>query len=100
MAPMISASHDKGMRAWEEQCRVTISDGCWECGPMSGESLQVCKTIYADDVQETSVTETVAEPNAVHTVSSQLFDHELDSRGWAETETRKSTCFSFEARGQ
>ena len=81
MAPMFSAAYGKGMCAWEEQCRVTIDDGLWARDPMSGDSVQVSKTIYADDVQETNVTDTVAEMNEVLPVSRQFFDHELECRG-------------------
>ena len=78
---MFSATYDKGMHAWQTHCRMAINDGLWACDPIPGDSMQVSKTIYADDVQEKNVTETVAELNAVQAVSSQFFDHELASRG-------------------
>ena len=66
---------------------------------LRGESLQVSKTIYADDEQETSVTATVADMNAVQTVSSQFFDHELECRGLGRNGDKEEHLLHFRGKG-
>ena len=63
--------------------------------PRDRESLTVSKTMYADDVQETSVTEAVAELNAVLQVSSQFFDHELECRGLGRNGCKEEHLMNF-----
>ena len=78
---------------------MAINDGLWACDPISGESLQVSKTTCADDVQETNVTETVAELNAVQTLSSQFFGHELESRGLGRDGDEEEHVLQFRSKG-
>ena len=99
MAPMFSAAYGKGMNAWEQHCMMAINDGLWACDPISGESLQVSKTICADDVQETSITETVAGMNAAQTVSSQFFDHELECKGLGRNGDKEEHLLQFRGKG-
>ena len=61
--------------------------------------MQVNKTMYAGDVQETSVTETIPELNAVLQVSSQSFDHELGRRGLGRNGDKKEHLIHFRGKG-
>ena len=78
---------------------MATNDGLWACDPVSGESLQVSKTICADDVQDTNVTETVAGMNAVQTVSSQFFDHELECRGLGRSGDKEEHLLQTRGKG-
>ena len=99
MAPMFSASYDKGMNAWEQHCRMAINDGLWACDPISGESLQVNKTICADDAQETNVTETITELNEVLQVSSHSFDSDLGGRGLGRNSDKEEHLIHCRGKG-
>ena len=61
--------------------------------------MQVSKTIYADDVQETNVTETLAEMNEVLQLSSQFFDHELECRGLGRNGDKEEHLIQFRGKG-
>jgi hypothetical protein len=89
MAPMFSATYDTGMKAWEEQCRHNVQDGLWACDPISGEPTQVGKTLYADDAQETNVTEGVEELNEVLQVSNWYLNHELADKGLGRNDDKE-----------
>ena len=99
MAPMFSAAYDTGMRSWEEHCRAEVRDGLWACDPISGEQVQVGKTLYADDAQETNVTETVDELNGVLHVSNGFLNKELKSRGLGRNDGTDEHLVQFMGRG-
>ena len=67
--------------------------------PYHGDSIQVSKTICADDVQETNVTETVEELNAVQTVSSHSFDQELARSGLGRNGDKEEHLLQFRGKG-
>ena len=60
--------------------REELRDGLWACDPISGEPVQVGKTLHAEDAQETNVTETIEELNGVLHVSNWILNKELKSK--------------------
>ena len=68
--------------------------------PLSGEPIQVSNTIYADDAQETNVTETVEELNEVLPVGGQFLDHELSCRGLGRNGDKEEHLIQLRGRGQ
>ena len=99
MAPMFSAAYDTGMRVWEEQCRHELRDGLWACDPLSGEPMQVGKTLYADDAQETNVTRGVNEMNEVLHASNRHLNQELTERGLGRNDDKEEHLVQFQGRG-
>ena len=78
-------------------CRRAIGDGLWACDPVSGEPKQAGRTVYADDVHETNVADTVEELNGVLHVSNRFLAKELTSRGLGRNEDEEEHRKACEA---
>ena len=99
MAPMFSARYDRGIEEWIARRGDGRRDGLYARDPISGREVQLKSTVFADDVQETNITETVEDLQRTVQDSGDVFDEILARDGMARNKDKDEHLTCMMGRG-
>ena len=95
MPPMFSATYDPGIDIWVREQEEIVDEGISAVDPLTGEEMQLRSTLYADDAQETHVTEDRGEIREIMGASGGILDRELGMRGMARNVDKEEHLVSM-----
>ena len=99
MAEMFSAMYDPHVDRWikrrrnEERIKLEAMD------PVTGEIIQVGTTLFADDINETNVTENSEELDRVWAYSTEMLNEEIGPMGMAQNMDKAENIVCFMGTG-